>query len=198
MKIKIKQCIVQIEWTFIIIILISVFSKTFRSYLEIYFLCFCFIVFHEMAHLFTGTLFGKKIRNIKISVCGLNIGFNGYTDYEGKKKTSNLADFLIYSSGPIASYILAVAFRNIKLVYEINMAFFIMNLMPVYPLDGYTIFKIFIRGIKNKEVKSFLLKFITITFFAIFLIIIVISVIKYKNYNCVIFMLYIFSLNLNK
>lgn len=198
MKFKIKDCIINIEIMIVFLTVVSIFSKTFRSYMEMYYICFLFITFHEMAHVFMGIIFRKKVRNIKISICGLSVGFNKYSEEYINPIIKNIVDILIYLSGPFANYILAIIFKDIKFVYEINMAFFLINLMPIYPLDGYNIIKTVLNIIKNKKNRFLILKLITITFLLIFLLILLFYIIKYKNYNCVIFMLYILSLNITR
>lgn len=196
MRFKIKDCIVKIEWTVIVVLIVSIISKTFRNYMEIYYMCFLFIIFHEMAHVFTGIIFQREVRNVNISICGLSVGFNNYMEYNYTNGfLKNIMNILIYASGPVASYILAVAFKEIKFVYEINIAFFVINLMPIYPLDGYNIIKTLLNISKNKRLKRLLLKIIMIITFVIMLFLVVILAVKYNNYNCAVFILYIFMLN---
>lgn len=198
MKLKIKEIIFKIEWTLIIVVITSIISEKFRNYMEMYYICFLFIIFHEMAHIVVGVILGNKIRNIKISVCGLSVGFSKYIKNEyGSIFINCLTEVIIHIAGPLANYILATAFKEVKFVYEINMVLCIINLLPIYPLDGYNIIaslKIF----KNQKIKYVVLKTINLVAFALFFIIMAIVVVKYNNYNCFIFMLYLLVLNTTK
>ncbi len=199
MSFKIKEVRIKIEWIFIIVFFINIFSITFRKYMEMYYICFFFIIFHEMAHVFVAVILGRKVSNINLSLCGISVGFKSNIDcFLSNIKNKTGSDIIIYSAGPIASYLLAVIFKDIRMVYEINMTFFLINLLPIYPLDGYNIVKKLLTFIKKNKVRGIILKIISMTFLSVFLTLIIIFTIRYQNYNYFIFMLYILSINITE
>ena len=89
MKIKTPFFIIEIEILFFIILLVSLFSITFRNYLANYFICYFFIIFHELSHMFVGTIFGEEIELFKFSVSGVSIRF-----VEEKNNDSNIEEMV--------------------------------------------------------------------------------------------------------
>lgn len=135
MIIKKHGLYLEIENLFIIILISFFFSGKIKLFLTSYFVCYLFILFHELAHILIATLFGKKIKKIKLSIAGVCVTFN---NVELKK----VKDIIIYIAGPMSNLILASIFFNIDMVFQINMFLAMLNLMPIYPLDGYNIIKL--------------------------------------------------------
>lgn len=134
MKIKICNIRVEIE-NLLIIVLISFFlSVKIKVFLTSYFVCYLFILFHELSHIVVATLFGKKIKLIKLSIAGVSVAFNN-------EELEIVKNIIIYLAGPVSNICLAIMFYNIDFVFEINMFLAILNLMPLYPLDGYNVIK---------------------------------------------------------
>ena len=63
----------------------------------------------------------------------------GYTSKGTKTKISN------------ENLVLAYIFRKTILVYTLNIALCIINMVPVYPLDGYNILKTILANYKTRE-----------------------------------------------
>ena len=69
-----------------------------------------------------------------------------------KTNNKSIKWLLIFLAGPISNIILAIIFKNVTMVYTINLALAIINLIPIYPLDGYNIFEIILKVlIKDKK-----------------------------------------------
>lgn len=183
MKINTSLFKIEIEWLFITTLIVSIFSYKVKNYLSNYYICYIFILFHEMAHMFLGTIFGAKVNKLNLSVAGVNVTFdkNIINLY-----ISNFKKILIYLAGPISNFILAIIFRNIKMVFEINIFLGILNLIPIYPLDGYNILNI-INYNKNNHLMHNVEKIIIFVFF----IISIIQIMLYKMFSFALFTLYI-------
>ena len=146
MKIKIKEFNIYIDEIFLITCFLCIVFKGIRQYFENYFICFLFIIFHELAHMFMASVFGIKTTRIKINISGLNIKLNTFNKGGGKW-------LCIFLAGPISNILLAIIFRNISMVYTINLALAIINLIPIYPLDGYNIFEILLTLARVKNIE---------------------------------------------
>lgn len=195
MKIKTSLFKIEIEILVITLIFISIFSLKVRQYLEMYYICYLFILFHELSHMCVGAILGEKIELLKITLSGVNVSFSKDI------LTSNISlikKMLIYLAGPISNMILAMMFRDIKLVYEINIFLAILNLIPIFPLDGYNILYILTKYVKkeNKNIMNNLSIIIIIMFFVISII----QVMLYKTFSFALFSIYLYLLrkNMNK
>ena len=183
MKINTSLFKIEIEWLLLTTIIVSIFSYKVKNYLSNYFICYIFILFHEMAHMFIGTICGAKVSKLKLSLAGVNVSFDKNIK---NLDISKLKKILIYLAGPISNFILASVFNNIKIVYEINIFLGILNLMPIYPLDGYNILKIINSNCNNKVQKII---------FILFIIISMIQIMLYKMFSFALFTLYLFLLS---
>lgn len=185
MRIKKYDILIEIENLFVIILISFFFSAKIKVFLTSYFVCYLFILFHELAHILIATFFGKKVEKIKLSIAGVCVTFNN----EELKIVKNL---IIYIAGPLANICLAIMFYKIKFIFEVNAFLAILNLMPIYPLDGYNILSLFLnkKGIKRTEnTFLFLLFLVSIFVFikslnpSLFIFFIYIMLIKYVSKN---------------
>ncbi len=182
MKTKILNKYIYIEEGVVIILFVCVLSSKARQFLNNYFTCFLFVFFHELAHVMVAALFNFELRRINIRISGINAVIKG--NIEGLK------GMLVYLAGPLSNIILAVAFRNIKMIFEINIALSIINIVPIYPLDGYNILKLILR-LWNSEIK---LKKLTqnIQKISEILLVIISSFMCFKYYNFSLFLLLVY------
>ena len=98
----------------------------------IVFKVFLALLFHEIGHLFFIYLFKIKIKELKLSIFGffINLENNKFSFYK---------DLLIYSGGILFNLILLI-FNNSEL-NKICLYLILINLLPIYPLDGFNIIK---------------------------------------------------------
>lgn len=165
----------------LIIILISFFiSDKIKLFLTSYFVCYLFIIFHELSHIIFATIFGKKIIKIKLSLAGICVTFSN-------EYLSVIKRIIMYLVGPISNFVLALIFNNIDFIYEVNLFLGILNLLPIYPLDGYNI----LLAILDLVNKSNYINFIERVFISSLLFISISIFLLYFNPSLLIFVTYI-------
>lgn len=181
MKLRLDNFLLEIENLFIIVLISFFFSDKIKLFLTSYFVCYLFIVFHELSHIIFASIFGKKIKKIKLSIAGVCVVFNNNDELKIIKK------IIIYIAGPLANIILAMLFIKIDFIFEVNIFLAILNLMPVYPLDGYNILKCILMFFN----KISYLKSIEFIFLSLFFIISIMTFFMYFNPSLIIFFIYI-------
>ena len=141
-----------------------------------------------------GALLGKEINNLNIGIFGVNVSFrnNHYEKYlqiETKKEIIN--NILMYIAGPISNFILAFVFYKIKIVFEINIFLGILNLIPIFPLDGYNILKSILKLWINND--NLILKVINIVNYALLCCLLIIAIaMVFKLYNPSLFLFFFY------
>lgn len=124
---------IKVDLKIFLIIILYILTKN----IKVFAISFIFILLHELGHAITGIILGLKIKKININVFGLSIEFENY----GKERLNN--KIIIDMAGPainIITFIIAVIFKNEEIAY-INILLAIINLLPIYPLDGGRIVK---------------------------------------------------------
>ena len=175
MKFKIGKILIEIKISFIVFFFIYLFSKSFRNIFYYYFACYMFIMFHEFCHILTASLFKYELNKIEFSMCGMSANLN-----IDKNKLKNI---LVFFAGPISNIILAIIFCNNNFIFNINLVLAILNLIPIFPLDGYRIAKQL-----NLDTTKFE--------FIIYVIIVILSIL-FQNISFIIFIIYIVFLKNN-
>lgn len=121
---------------------------------NIYILIFS-IAMHELGHIFFALINGAKAENFKIHGFGVELTFPGKTPCPNK---------LLYISagGPFISFIITlIAYLiNQPQLFLINLSVCIINLLPVYPLDGGNIFYSFMSGVLSRTKVRCIQKFL--------------------------------------
>ena len=164
---------IKIHYSFVIYIFILFFLGLLK-YFSIFFIS---ILLHEFTHALVGTLYGLKIINIEIDMCGVSIRFD-------KINEDCLSRIIIYMSRPLINIIIAIItyiiFKERFLFFVLtNLGLFAFNMLPIYPLDGGKI----IFEIINKffYTKKLILKKCYTCFQIIFLFILAMFCINYSN-----------------
>ena len=194
MKIKTPFLVLEIEILFIIVIFISIFSSTFFDYILNYFICYSFILFHELSHMFMASVFGKEIDIFKFSISGVNIKFK---EESNKKNINILKEILIYIVGPFSNVFLAMLLKNNIMIFQMNLFLAFINILPIYPLDGYNILRNIFYIFFSKKKSNIILECTNKFVFIIMLVIALLQVIFLKNPSIIIFYIYIFFINQN-
>ena len=195
-KIRIKNTTIEIEYLLIITIIISCISKAIRSYFLNYYICILFVVYHELSHIFVATILNRKLRKITISISGITAYFK--YSYKPKNRKYYVKNIIILIAGPISNLLMAVIFKNIKFIYEINIFLAMLNLFPIYPLDGFNVLKsiLYLVFKKNQSIVNYLLRIFSLFFLIIFIAILLIIFMHYRNVTSIIFASYILLINL--
>ena len=111
-KINLKDIIVEIEYLLIITFVISCISDDVMNYLDKYYICLLFVIYHELSHILVATFLNKKLRKVFISISGLT----AYFKYEYKKKSTTyyIKDIAIFIAGPLSNIIMAYIFKKVQ------------------------------------------------------------------------------------
>lgn len=186
-----------------IIIFITIFWFTHQ--LKIYFIIMIFCFLHELGHIFIGIILGMKPEKIEILPCGFSSSFLERTDYNNVKLYENdsknlnyeIKEMIIALAGPVVSLILAIILQYIDIEYITreeavysNILILILNLLPVYPLDGGRILKCILH-IKYKIEKADKVTH-KISYVTIIILTIISSIAVYYFKNVAIFLVCIF------
>lgn len=175
MKIKIRNFIIEIKLSLIIMIIINIIFPKIKEMFHYYFACYLFIMFHEFSHILVALILNFKCNKIELSMCGMCANIMLINKFK--------REIIIYMAGPLSNFLLAYIFRKNNFVFGINLFLGIINLMPVYPLDGYRIFSLLKLNIKVLQLISYCL--------------IVVFIILTKNLSLCIFFVYVVFLRLN-
>lgn len=197
LKIKLKKIIIEIEYLLLIAFLVSSISREAMNYLDKYYICLLFAIYHELAHILVGILLNKKLRKIFISISGMTAYFK--YEYDNKNKKYYIRNFFIFIAGPLSNLVIAWLFKSNKFIFEINLFLAILNLLPIYPLDGFNSIKSILRCIfiNNKKL-DLIVSYLSIVFLVLLSILCVLILYEYNNISSIIFLVYILFLNLKK
>lgn len=115
---------------------------------------FVSVLIHEYGHALTAVFFGQKTQ---IDL----VGFGGLTSRSGKR-IKLWQEFLIVLNGPLAGLILAllaypffshITYDSIQIweylayiTFTVNLFWTLLNLLPIYPLDGGHLLRIILEG----------------------------------------------------
>lgn len=185
MKIKTPFFIIEFEIIFLIVFFSFILSNEIKKMLFSFYICYLFIIFHELSHVFFASLFGKKMKKFKFTLSGVNINFSNICELEKYK------EIIIYIAGPLSNFLLAIIFYYNKMIFEVNIFLGLINLLPIYPLDGYNILVNILRGTRYYNNKRELLDKIQFILIVNIVIVGLIQLIFTKNISIIIFIIYI-------
>lgn len=179
MKIKVDLKIFLIIFLYILTQNITIFAITF--------IC---IFLHELGHAITGIILGLKIKKININILGLSIEFENY----GKARNKNR--IFVDMAGPLVNivFLIIASILEEEIIAYINLILAIINLLPIYPLDGGRILKnVLIMKSNYKDAiiyteKISIITLIIITMFSSILIL------KVKNIGIFLIILYLWEI----
>ena len=182
---KIKDIEINIDLLFIINCML-VLVPSVRDYYKNYYTCYLFITFHELSHIFVASIFGINTKKINIGICGLNIIID-----KTKSRIGNIKRLIIYLAGPISNLILALCISNVNIIFYTNILLFVINLIPIYPLDGFNVLDIMLKiyRVSKSEVKLAIVNKIFLIFLAILGII---QLLLFKNPSIILMYVYIY------
>lgn len=196
-EIKIKEIILEIEYLLIITLIISGISNNIFNFLDKYYICLLFVIFHELSHVLVGSLLNKRLSKIFIGISGMTAFFK--YDFNKKSRLYYIKECFVFLAGPMSNLIIASLFKEMKFVYEINIFLAILNLLPIYPLDGFNILKSILSAIfvNKKYIVNKITKCVSIIFLLILSIVCILVFNIYKNIFSIIFLMYILAINMH-
>lgn len=181
---------IKVDLKIFLIIILYILTKN----IEVFAMSFIFILLHELGHAITGITLGLKIKKININVFGLSIEFENY----GKERINN--KIIIDMAGPainIISFIVAVILKNEEIAY-INILLAIINLLPIYPLDGGRIVKnLLLKKYNYKQVVGYTEKISKNTLIIITAISSIV-ILYIKNFGIFLVIIYLWSIALKE
>ena len=141
--------------------------------LELFLIFYISILIHEIAHIVAALLLRINVTELLLMPFGVSASYN--------EKISRKKEIIISIAGPLMSLIISILSKDI-LIKSVNLLIMILNLIPIYPLDGGRIQKNFFefifgykKGLKISETLS--------DFFVVLVFIISIFLIIYfRNY----------------
>lgn len=122
------------------------------SQIKVYAIMMICAIIHELGHLLVGILLGMKPEKLEIIPVGIRVTFKiNIKDINSKIKQTNkleIKKIFVAIAGPVVNliliYIAAISKTNIiskiNFIYA-NLLLVIINLVPIYPLDGGRILK---------------------------------------------------------
>ncbi len=124
---------IKLDLKIFLIVLVYILTKNIR----IFALSFIFIFVHELGHVLAGLSLGLKITKINITILGFSIEFENY----GKERRINRV--IIDAAGPAVNLIIVImaAILGVAELFYINLVLLLINLLPIFPLDGGRILK---------------------------------------------------------
>lgn len=126
MEISIKSFKLKIKFSFILILCTAL---VFGADNALWFLLFS--VFHECGHISALYLFGAKIECLTLSCCGAALKY--------ENRISPWQEAFVAFAGPVVNLVLFTVLKD-----DVNLLLFILNMLPIYPLDGGRALKIFL------------------------------------------------------
>lgn len=103
-----------------------------------------FSALHELGHLIVLAICGGKADSLTFSFYGLALKYSS--------RLSRLKEFFVLLAGPLVNLILYFIIRD-----DINLILFAINILPVYPLDGGRILRLFSYRVSVIVSKIFLI-----------------------------------------
>lgn len=196
---------IKIHFFFYLTFIISILTGNFKIFITLTLITF----FHELGHIIGGLIFKYKIE--KIVVLPLSM----LTIFNTKINNKWYQEFIVTILGPLFQ-ILLFNFINNERILKYNMILLLFNLLPIFPLDGSKLLKIFLYNylpFKLVEKINIYISFIVLVLFNISipknLLIILVStiflfkILKEKNnldyiFNKFLFERYLYNINYKK
>ncbi len=166
-KIKIKLELI------LAIIIMAIFQN------KIYFISYFSIMIHELMHLVFMYLYKIEIDYIYLTALGIECNVKTFQKSYYKN--------IIKLAGPVTNLVIAVIFKSNETIYLVNMSLFIINMIPIKPLDGYSVIEILLDFLKKE--KNDVVKQINIIILVIAYIISIYFFVKFSNFYLLIFII---------
>lgn len=118
MELSVGSIKIKIDFSFILVLCFAVFSGYNKAILIL-----IFSVLHELGHLFVLLLFGVRPYLIRFSFFGVGIKY--------ENALPAFKEAVVYLSGPAVNLLFYIFLKD-----DVNLFLFVLNIFPVFPLDG--------------------------------------------------------------
>ena len=170
---------IKIDIYLIFSIIILFFFRQAEAFLIFYF----FVLLHELAHILVANLLKIKIIDISLLPFGVNAKFD-FCD-------NKIKEIIIASAGPVFSLIIACILKE---YFIQNFFIFVVNMIPIYPLDGGRILKNIILLVFKNSMGRLIYRIILKIAIIILVTLNIVLVVFFKMYNFIFVCLYIIQL----
>ncbi len=172
LEFKLNNTVLKIDFSFFIVLSIALMiNNKSVAYLLL------FSALHELAHIIVLLIVGGKIDKINFSYYG--IGMKHSSDLKFKDEIV----FLLSGVG------VNLFFAVINVQRQINLSLFLINILPVFPLDGGRILKLILDRVFDFYISYKVFISISILFFVAMMI----YAIYNKNFNIILIGIYLFT-----
>ncbi len=169
MKLRLFNVDFVIEYSFFLLLSFALlFGAKDISYLLL------FSSLHESGHIIALLCLGGKIDKLTLSFYGLALRYSS--------ALSSIRELMVIICGPLVNFILYIIIRD-----DINLLLFILNILPIYPLDGGRILRICLPKL-SKPIS--IIALVAVIAFSLYLIIF------YHSFSLILISLYLLAYSL--
>ena len=186
----------RIDLKIIFFIALFLITKQFNLYITI----MLFALLHEIAHMFIAILLKYKIKELELMPFGfwasMEPNFNDYSRIIIKSNIIDVKNIFIAIAGPLLNLIFVIIFKNLEnnfLAYS-NLVVFILNLIPIYPLDGGRILQSTLRIFFGKKEGDSTTNYVANALIIILTIVESIAILYLKNIYMLLILAYLWEL----
>lgn len=162
----VKGCKITVEYFFILVL-------SFAVLLDVKNLIFLllFSALHELGHLIMLILCGGKADSLTLSFYGLALKYSS--------KLTRIKEFAVIFAGPFINLLLFLFLRD-----DTNLILFVLNMLPIYPLDGGRLLRIYSYKLSVFFSKLFLVLIMLLSLYMVY---------EYKSFSLLLISVYLIA-----
>ena len=175
-KFNIRSTEIKIEFSFLLVLAVSFLLNNIDVVYVI-----LFSALHEAGQLLALLAFRQKAHQIIVSYYGIGLKYRAHLSF--------CKELVLYISGVGVNLI----FFLIGIRRDINGALFIINILPVFPLDGGRVVKLILNSVFSLEISDKIYFFVSLVFISVLILFSVVT----KNISLVVISIYalLFAIN---
>jgi len=184
-----------------IIVFLILFYLT--NQMKIYLIIMEFALLHELAHLLVGIILKFKPQEMELMPFGffitLGAKIEDYNKHILKSNMVQLKYIFVAIAGPLLNFILIIilSYTNLKFKQEMiyaNLILLLLNLIPIYPLDGGRIFQSIFRIFLGKKTADKSINILNNTCIVLLTIASSIAILYFKNIAILFVLVYLWNI----